>query len=259
MHSKPLATRHGIARALSKLGACSRSQAEALVRAGRVTLNGRLVHDEETPTDLTRDYVSIDGVGVTGHEKIYLAQHKPRGFVTTARDEHARDTVYTLLQNLPSQPMSWIAPVGRLDKASEGLLLFSNDTQWAAGLTDPTTHVDKIYHVQVDRVVDVSLLAKLSTGVVDKAESLALKHVSIVRTGEKNTWLEITLDEGRNRQIRRILQVFDLCVLRLIRIAIGSVTLGDLKKGATRSLLASEVQALRQPSRAKREGYSSER
>jgi 23S rRNA pseudouridine2605 synthase len=239
--------RHGLARVLSKLGLCSRTQGEALVRAGRVRVNGRVVRDPQAPTDLAGDRIAIDDESVAAAEKIYIVLNKPRGYVTTANDERGRDTVYTLLQSgkNPDIDARWLAPVGRLDKASEGLLLFSNDSAWAARLTDPASHLDKTYHVQIDALADDALLARLRAGVADDGERLALKSVRELRRGEKNSWLEIVLDEGRNRQIRRVLAAFDIDVLRLVRIAIGTLQLGELAKGQWRVLSSDEIAALR--------------
>jgi 23S rRNA pseudouridine2605 synthase len=235
-----------VARVLSKLGVCSRSQAQALVRAGRVSLNGRIVRDPETPTDAVHDRLAVDGAEVAAREKTYLAFNKPRGYVTTASDERGRETVYDLLKlhAAADAAADWLAPVGRLDKASEGLLLFTNDSTWAARLTDPASHLDKTYHVQIDALAEAELLARLRAGIVDDGERLALKSVRELRRGEKNSWLEIVLDEGRNRQIRRVLAAFDIGVLRLVRVAIGPIALGDLAKGQTRALTSAELDAL---------------
>ena len=239
-------SRYGLARVLSKLGVCSRSQAQALVRAGRVKVDGRVVIDPETPTDAARDRIVVDGEEISARKKIYLALNKPRGYVTTASDEHDRQTVYDLLKNSHATPPDvWLAPVGRLDKASEGLLLFSNDSVWAARLTDPASHLDKTYHVQIDTLADAELLARLREGVVDAGETLALKSVRELRRGEKNSWLEIVLDEGRNRQIRRVLAAFGIGVLRLVRVAIGPIALGTLAKGEWRELSAEELRLIR--------------
>jgi 23S rRNA pseudouridine2605 synthase len=240
--------RHGVARVLSKLGVCT--QAEQLVRARRVRVNDRLMHDPEAPVDTTRDQISIDGVVVGMVGKAYFMLNKPRGYVTTASDERGRETVYALLQGaLPAATASsWIAPVGRLDKASEGLLLFTNDTAWAARLTDPAAHIDKTYHVQIDRLADAALMEELRTGTAVGGERLSAKSVRELRRGEKNSWLEIILDEGRNRQIRRLLAAFDIGVLRLVRVAIGSLVLGELGKGQARALTGEEVAALRNAS-----------
>src|SRR5262249_5137287 len=138
----------------------------------------------------------------------------------------------------------WIAPVGRLDKASEGLLLFSNDSGWSAQLSDPAAHLDKTYHVQIDALADAALLQRLRTGIADRGEQLGVKSARELRRGAKNSWLEIVLDEGRNRQIRRLLAAFDIGVLRLVRVAIGPLALGELPKGQWRSLSGAEVEAL---------------
>jgi len=223
---------------LSKLGICSRTQAQLLVRAGRVHVNGRIEHDPEAPTDAQHDRITLDGSAIAAAEKIYVMLNKPRGYVTTVSDEQGRDTVYTLLQdgNFP-----WLAPVGRLDKASEGLLLLTNDSVWAARMTNPESHLDKTYHVQIDASPDADLLDRLRVGIEDAGERLALKSVHELRRGEKNAWLEIVLDEGRNRQIRRLLRAFDIQVLRLIRVAIESLLLGDLAKGKWRVLTGAEA------------------
>ena len=137
--------------------------------------------------------------------------------------------------------------MGRLDQASEGLLLMSNDPGWAAAITDPAQGLDKTYHVQVDAIPDPALLAGLVAGVVDAGEPLAAKSVALLRSGTRNAWLEVVLDEGRNRQIRRLLAAHGLGVLRLVRIAIGGVALGELPKGAWRELSAAEVSGLAPP------------
>ena len=174
-------------------------------------------------------------------QRRYLMLNKPRGLLTTAQDERARDTVYRCFDG---HDLGWIAPVGRLDKASEGLLLFSNDPQWAASITDPATGPAKTYHVQVAGLPDTDTLQRMREGVVEAGEHLAVRAVSLLRAGERNAWLEIALDEGRNRQIRRILSALDFEVLRLVRVAIGGVVLGDLAKGAWRELDAAELAML---------------
>ena len=242
MKSAPSKTaRHGLARTLSKLGACSRTQAAHYAREGRVTVNGRVVRDPETPVDAERDRIALDGREIRAVERVYLMLNKPRGYVTTASDERGRDTVYTLLDDAG---LPWLAPVGRLDKASEGLLLLTNDSAWAARITAPESHVEKTYHVQIDRLPDATLLASLKRGVEDGGEHLSARNASELRRGEKNAWLEIALDEGRNRQIRRLLAAHGVGVLRLVRVAIGPVSLGTLAKGAFRTLDAAEVAAL---------------
>ena len=233
--------RHGLARVLSKRGLCSRSEAERLVRAGRVRLEGRVVRDPEHPVDAVGARIAIDGAEPTAAPPRYLMLNKPRGLVTTACDERGRDTVYRCFDGAG---LGWIAPVGRLDKASEGLLLFSNDPQWAARITDPGTGPDKGYHVQVDCIPDEARLRAMREGVACDGVVLRAKAVSLLRAGGKHAWLEIVLDEGRNRQIRRLLAALGIGVLRLVRVSIGQVVLGDLAKGAWRPLTEVEVAAL---------------
>jgi 23S rRNA pseudouridine2605 synthase len=233
--------RYGLARVMSKRGLCSRSQAVAMILAGRVRVNGRIEHDPERPTDAANDRIAIDGADAGPTVKVYLALNKPRGIVVSAADEKGRDTVYALLKDAG---LPWLGPVGRLDKASEGLLLLTNDTVWAAGITEPDNELIKTYHVQVEGIPDVAALAAMQTGVVDAGEPLSAREARLLRSGEKNAWLEIVLNEGRNRQIRRLLSVLGFEVLRLVRVAIGGLPLGELPKGAWRVLTTEEVKAL---------------
>jgi len=227
---------------LSKLGVCSRSQAQAIVTAGRVSVNGKVERNPERPTDATIERIAVDGVEVQAVARVYIALNKPRGIVVSASDERGRDTVYSLLDTVG---LPWLGPVGRLDKASEGLLLLSNDTVWAAGITDPAGQLDKTYHVQVSGVPDEAAQAAMIAGVIDKGEHLAARSVRLLRSGEKNAWLEVVLDEGRNRHIRRLLDSLGFEVLRLVRVAIGPLLLGELAKGRHRQLTDEEVSRLR--------------
>ncbi len=202
---------------------------------------GRVVRDPQHPIAGSPS-ITVDGQPVAAARRVYVMFNKPRGLVVSAADERGRDTVYTALA---ATGLPWVGPVGRLDKASEGLLLLSNDTVWAAGITEPASHRHKTYHVQVDRILEESLLERLRAGIVDQGERLEARQVSLLRTGEKNAWLEIVLDEGRNRHIRRLLAAHDIGVLRLIRVAIGALALGDLAKGQWRHLEADEVRQLR--------------
>ncbi len=235
--------RIGLARALSKLGIASRTEAATWIRAGRVRVDGRVVTDPEFPTvdGVHRLQVDAAPVDAIAGPRRYLALNKPRGLVTTARDEHARETVYRCFEGAG---FGWIAPVGRLDKASEGLLLFSNDPAWSAGITDPARGPDKTYHVQVDGIPDAAQLRAMCDGVEADGIPLRAKSATLLRAGAKNAWLEIVLDEGRNRQIRRLLAALGIGVLRLVRVAIGTLALGDLPKGQWRELTAGEVAAL---------------
>ncbi|KLI99100.1 pseudouridine synthase [Luteimonas sp. FCS-9] len=233
--------RYGVARVLSKRGLCSRSEAERWVREGRVRVAGRLVRDPEHPVALDEARIVVDGLAATGTAHRYLMLNKPRGLVTTARDERGRDTVYRCFDGAG---LEWIAPVGRLDKASEGLLLFTSDPVWAASIADPEQGPSKTYHVQVDVLPDAALLAGLHAGVEDAGQHLRAASARVLRQGGRNAWLEIVLDEGRNRQIRRLLAAHDVGVLRLVRVAIGRVALGELAKGAWRELAPDEVERL---------------
>jgi 23S rRNA pseudouridine2605 synthase len=231
----------GLARAISKMGYCSRSRAEEAIRAGRVKINGAVRRNVEAPVHLGKDRVEIDGHQIEKAENIYLMLNKPRGVVTTASDERGRKTIYSFLQKHKDGSLNWVAPVGRLDKASEGLLLITNDSEWAAKITAPETHVDKTYHVQIAQQATPAMIEKLQQGfTVKDGEFLRVKSASVLRSGDRNCWLEIALDEGRNRHIRRMFETMGVEVLRLIRVAIGALKLGDLPKGAVRALSEQE-------------------
>lgn len=227
----------GLARAISKLGYCSRSQASALARAGRVGLNGTVRRDPETPVQLGIDKITVDAREIGAESKIYLILNKPRGLVTTASDEKGRETVYSILGE-SGRP--WLAPVGRLDKASEGLLLMTNDSEWAARVSAPGSHLRKTYHVQVGCVADEKMLRSIVAGVICDGDLLRASAAKLLRSGAKNCWLEIVLNEGKNRQIRRMLDALGVEVLRLVRVAIGPLQLGALPKGSYRPLTADE-------------------
>jgi len=231
-----------LARALSKLGYCSRTQARVLIRAGRVQVNGAVQRAPSLRVDVRRDVIAVDGRRVTAADRVYLMLNKPRGLVTTTTDERGRETVYSCLAGAA---LPWVSPVGRLDKASEGLLLFTNDTRWAARVLDPAAHLDKTYHVQVDCLADDDLMQRMWDGVTDEGECLKVKHVRLLRHGTRNSWLEIVLDEGKNRHIRRMLEALGVTVLRLVRVTIGPLELGELKKGEYRHLTAAERDAVR--------------
>jgi len=234
--------RTGLARALSKLGYCSRSQAFRLVRAGRVRLNRRLVRDPEKPVLLGKDRIEVDGNELGQADKLYLMLNKPRGVVTSRHDEKGRKTIYSLLPAYAEK--DWLAPVGRLDMASEGLLLLTNDSGWGARIASPEGHIDKTYHVQINAIANQELLDRICKGVrTADGDFLATKRASVFRIGKKNSWLEIVLDEGKNRHIRRMLSEFGIEVLRLVRVAIGPIQLGDLAKGKVRPLTNGEKDA----------------
>jgi 23S rRNA pseudouridine2605 synthase len=235
-----VARRHGLARIMSKLGLCSRAQAIAMIHEGRVSVDGRVQRNPERPTD-QNEPIRIDGKVASAVQRLYIAFNKPRGLIVTAADNLDRETIFDLLK---SSGLPYLAPVGRLDKASEGLLLMTNDSEWAARVTNPETGPLKTYHVQIDGVPDQAVLGSMLRGVDDAGEHLAVAQVRVLRTGQKNAWLEVVLDEGRNRHLRRLLAAFNYNVLRLVRIAVGPVTLGTLAKGQWRALTHGELQAI---------------
>jgi 23S rRNA pseudouridine2605 synthase len=242
--SRPKVPEHartvGLARAISKMGYCSRAQAAELVAAGRVRLNGAVRRNAQAPVRLQQDKIEVDGQEIRAAEKAYWMLNKPRGVVTTASDEKGRETVYDCI----GKGGGWLAPVGRLDKASEGLLLLTNDSEWAAHVLDPARHVAKTYHAQIAALADEALLEALRRGVRDGGDFLRVERVRELRRGERNSWLEIVLHEGKNRQIRRMLEALGIEVLRLVRVAIGALELGDLAKGESRKLSAAERAAV---------------
>ncbi len=211
-----------------------------MIREGRVSLNGKVRRDPETPVRIEEDRIEVHSVAVKAAARVYLVLNKPHGLVTTTSDEKGRDTIYSCLD----ESLPWVAPVGRLDKASEGLLLLTNDSEWAARIAAPETHLEKTYHVQVGTIADSALLDSLKRGVRSEGELLRVRRASVLRQGERNSWLEIILDEGKNRHIRRMLEHLGVEVLRLVRVAIGPLKLGDLPKGAARRLTSEEKMAL---------------
>ena len=242
---------HGVARVISKRGFCSRSQAENLVREGRVSLRGKIVRDPDTPAR-ENDEICVDGKIVKASEFVYFMMNKPRGYVTTASDEKGRATVMDLFREqyakmFPGKAVPHISPVGRLDAASEGLLLFTNDTRWADALLNPQesrgpTHT-KIYRVQVAGKPTAAELSQMEAGFNvpsrvfgEPEEFMHAVSAKPYSAGEKNCWLEITLDEGKNREIRRMLAKLGYEVLRLVRIKFCNYELGDLKQGEIKQI-----------------------
>ena len=233
-----------IPRALSKLGAYSRSEGERLVEAGRVRIDGVVVRDKHIRIRPETARIEVDGEAVTAANRVYVALNKPRGLVTTREDPQGRATIYECLTD---DALPFLAPVGRLDKASEGLILLSNDSRWAARLLDPTMHVDKTYHVQVRGVELDTIVNRVGSGVVEQetGELLSVKQIAVLRTGSRSgAWFEITLDEGKNRHLRRVFAELHVEVKRLVRVAIGPLQLGDLAKGTWRHLTPAEVRGL---------------
>lgn len=231
--------RVGLARTLSKVGYCSRADAADLIRAGRVRLNGSIRRDPEAPVRLPQDRILVDGLAIERQPKICLMMNKPRGLVTTSSDEKGRETIYEVLAKA-GESLPWVAPVGRLDKASEGLLLLTNDSEWGARIAAPGTHLPKTYHVQIGTLADDRFIRAIASGVTSEGEILRATRAGRLRSGDKNCWLEIILDEGKNRQIRRMLAALGVEIHRLVRVAIGPLPLGQLAKGAYRVLTTEE-------------------
>jgi len=231
--------RRGLARLLSKAGLCSRAVAAEWIRAGRVRVDGVVVRDPERLAP-ERALIALDGVRLRAAERSYWALHKPRGYVTTRRDPEGRATVYDLIEGLGE----WLVPVGRLDRETSGLLLLTNDTQFAERVTNPESHVRKTYRVTARPRLGDEALARLRTGVV--LHDGPTRPATVRKLGDRGpcTAFEITITEGRNRQVRRMVQEVGARVDKLARVSIGAVSLGDLAPGKVRRLTAPEVRAL---------------
>ena len=224
-------------RAFSKLGWGSRRQAWDWIRAGQVQVDGRRVTDPLAWVDLDRQQITREGAEAPSTPRLTLALHKPRGVVTTRRDERGRPIVYDLLP--PDLP--WIFPAGRLDADSEGLLILTNDAALAVRLTEPEHHVPKTYHVTIKGEPDKAALAQLRKGVRLKEGFTRPVHVRVLDRRPDGTLFEMVLTEGRNRQIRRMWTAVGHRVRRLVRVAIGNFSLGDLAAGAWKHLNSAEI------------------
>jgi 23S rRNA pseudouridine2605 synthase len=227
-------------RALSKLGLASRAVASDWVRAGRVWVDGRPAADPLAWVDLDRQRITVGGQPAEAAVPLALALHKPRGVVTTRRDERGRPTVYDLLP--PGLP--WLFPAGRLDADSEGLLVLTNDSSLAVRLTDPEAHTPKKYHVTLTGPLTPEALARLRGGVDLTDGRTRPARVRVLRPGEGGGLVEIVLTEGRNRQVRRMAAAVGCKVRRLVRVAVGGYDLGDLPPGAYRLLTAADRRRL---------------
>src|SRR5688572_9617309 len=190
---------------------------------------------------MQRDRVRLDGKPLQARERIYLLLYKPTGYLTTYRDPQGRPTVYDLIADLGT----FVSPVGRLDLDTSGLLLMTNDNQLAERVTNPESHVPKTYLVKASTRLSDEQLDQLRNGIELADGPTRPAQVRRVRDSEKYTHLEITLTEGRNRQVRRMIEALGATVLKLVRVKIGSISIGTLPIGKWRTLTAAEVQALR--------------
>jgi 23S rRNA pseudouridine2605 synthase len=234
---RPLKT---LERVLSKAGFGSRTEARSWISGGRVAVNGLVMRNPDQWVDLERDHVTLDGKQVRDQARRYILLYKPKGYVTTYKDSEGRPTVYDLLAGVDQ----FVAQVGRLDLDTSGLLLLTNDTQLVEALTNPKRHVPKKYLVKAGSILSEEQLAllrhgvELSDGVTRPAEVILLRHTGTC------TFLEITITEGRYRQVRRMLEALESKVLKLVRVQIGPLTLKGLSIGKFRELAPEEVAAL---------------
>jgi 23S rRNA pseudouridine2605 synthase len=224
-------------RALSKLGLASRRESRALLLAGRVRVNGRIVRDPLRPVIPENLRLTIDNARVDRPESVLIAFHKPRGVVTTRHDPAGRPTVYDFLKDVPTH----VIPVGRLDLASTGLLLLTNDTRLADWLTDPANRIVRRYLVTVRGELDGEVVERLEAGIDDRGERLTASHVAVRKRSGRETHLVVELVEGRNREIRRMFRALGRDVTRLKRVAFAGIELGNLAPGRWRHLAADQL------------------
>jgi 23S rRNA pseudouridine2605 synthase len=227
--------------ALAKTGFCSRRQADELIAAGRVSLNGAVTRDFSVTVDPQKDRLAVDGKLLAVRPYLYIAMHKPEGVVTTAADEKGRTDVLTLL---PAE-LQHLRPVGRLDMYSEGLLILTNDGDLTQKLTHPMHHMPKLYRVTVKGRVSDKALTELADGVELTDGPTRPAEVTLVDRNKSYSELEITLYEGRNRQVRRMCEHVGYPVSRLVRVALGGLQLGQMPPGTWRYLTDAEVRILK--------------
>lgn len=226
-------------RALSKLGLTSRSEARELIRAGRVAVDGRTETDPLREVVPERIRIEIDGRPIQRAEPLTILLHKPRGVVTTRSDPEGRPTVYSCLEDLEAH----VVPVGRLDAATSGLLLLTNDTRFADWVTDPRNEVPRVYVVTVRGKLSDETARRLEEGIENAGEYLAARRIAVRKRSRRETHLIVELTEGKNREIRRLLAAAGHEVTRLKRVSFGGLELGDLAPGKWRVVPAEELRA----------------
>ena len=227
-------------RVLSKAGLGSRTEARKWIASGRVKVNGKLIQTPDHWVDLVRDKVTLDNQPVQQADKIYLLLYKPTGYITTFKDPEGRPTVYDLIRDSGR----WVIPVGRLDQDTSGLLLLTSDTRFAERITNPDYKVPKTYLVKASTLLSDEQLQQLRDGVVLSDGPTQPAQVKRVRDSAKYTFLEITLHEGRNRQVRRMIEAIGSKTLKLVRIQIGGLRIGELPIGRYRELTRAEVASI---------------
>jgi 23S rRNA pseudouridine2605 synthase len=227
-------------RVLSKLGLGSRTDARSWIGAGRVRVNGKVVQTPDHWVDMERDRVTLDGHPVRGARKVYLLLYKPKGYVTTYSDPQGRPTVYDLMRDAGA----WVIPVGRLDLDTTGLLIMTNDTEFAERLTNPEYKVPKTYQAKCAGRLTDEQIARLRAGVDLSDGPTRPAQAERLRDSGKYTHIEIVIAEGRNRQVRRMVEAIGSKVIKLVRVAIGPVRIGNLEIGKWRHLTAAEVRLL---------------
>jgi len=227
-------------RAFSKAGLGSRTDARIWINSGRVRVNGKIIQNPDHWIDLERDRISLDGQSLRKQQKTYILLYKPKGYLTTRRDPEGRPTVYDLLEGVGA----WLSPVGRLDLDTSGLLILTNDTRFAEVVTNPEHTVPKTYLVKASTLLTDEQLDQLRRGVQLSDGPARPAQVTRVRDGARFTFLELTITEGRNRQVRRMIEAAGAKVLKLVRTAIGPLRIGDLQIGKWRKLTPGEVREL---------------
>jgi 23S rRNA pseudouridine2605 synthase len=228
-------------RVISKAGLGSRTEARSWIGQGRVSVNGKKIQTPDHWVDSDRDRVTLDGRPLQSPRKLYVLLYKPKGYLTTYKDPEGRPTVYDLVGDIKE----WIFPVGRLDQDTTGLLLMTNDSALGDYITSPESHVPKTYLVKASEHLTDDQLDQLRNGVVLNDGPTRPAQVTRVRESARFTFFEITITEGRNRQVRRMVEALDAKVLKLVRTRIGSIEIAGLEIGKHRDLTPQEVKQIR--------------